>query len=148
MDGVGGWEGEGGHAGQGLRVGGGAADVPVLVGRVGADDEEVGGAGELAVADAGGEKEDVAGAEGELAAGRWASLLSGLGAVWGAAEDEAGLASGEAQDLMRGGVVVVVGVDAVAPLGRPAVGGEEGLHAGGGVACGGDGGAVEQDGEA
>ena len=49
---------------------------------------------------------------------------------------------------MRGGVEVVEGVDAVSPLGRPAVGGEEGLHAGGGVARGGDGGAVEQDREA
>ena len=86
MDGIGGWEGEGGHAGLGGGVWSGAADVPVLVGWVGADDEEVGGAGELTVAGAGGEEEDVAGVDGELAAGRWAIL-------W-AAEDEAGLAAG------------------------------------------------------
>lgn len=140
VDGIGGWEGKGGHAGLGGEVGGGAADVPVLAGWIGADNEEVGGAGELAVAGAGGKKEDVAGAEGELAAGRQTFP--------GAAEDEAGFAAGKAEDFVGGGVEVVKGVDAVSPLRRPAIGGEEGLHAGGGVACGWHGGAVEQDGQA
>ena len=43
-------------------------------------------------------------------------------------EDEISVAGGEAQDFVRGGVVVVEVVDAVAPLRGPAVGGEEMLH--------------------
>ena len=37
------------------------------------------------------------------------------------AQDQSGLTAGEAKDLMRRGVVVVEGVDAVSPLWRPAV---------------------------
>ncbi len=113
--GIGGRKADVAHALEDLRGGGGAADVPVLVGRVGSDDEEVVGGGEAAVASTGREDEDVAG-------------LDGDGFPSFAAEDEIGVAGSEAEDLVRGGVVVVEGVDAVAPLRRPAVGGEEALH--------------------
>ena len=59
-------------------------------------------------------------------------------------------AGGDAEDLVGGGVEVVKGVDAVAPLWGPAVRREGLLHGGGeGVGGGaGEGGAVEQNGEA
>lgn len=68
MDWVGCGKGDVLHLLERLGRGCGAADVPVLVGGVGADDEEVGGGGELAVAGSGGEGYDVSGAEGEVAA--------------------------------------------------------------------------------
>src|SRR6266481_3626364 len=83
--------------------------------RVGADDEEVGGGLDAAVAGARRESDDIAGVDGD----RLAAF---------SAEDEVGVAGGEAQDFVRGGVVVVEVVDAVAPLRGPAVGGEEALH--------------------
>ena len=116
--------------GLGGGVGGGAADVPGLVGWVGADDEEVGRGGEAAVAGAGGEDGDVAGADDDLAAGGLAGC--GVGVGW-AAEDEVRGAGGEAEDLVGGGVEVVEVVDAVAPLRGPAVLLEGALHDGGEV---------------
>jgi len=113
--------------GQGGGVGGGAADVPGFAGWVGADDEEVGRGGEAAVAGAGGEDGDVAGADDDLAAGGLVGC--GVGVGW-AAEDEVRGAGGEAEDLVGGGVVVVEVVDAVAPLRGPAVLLEGALHHG------------------
>jgi len=142
--GVGGGEGDAAHVLEGVGCGCGAADVPVLAGWVGADDEEVWGAAELAVAGAGGEGDDVAGVEGEVVAG----LFTPSATSW-AAEGDADFAGGYAEDLVGGGVEVVEGVDAVAPLRGPAVGGEGLFHGGGGLFCGGvgEGVAVEEDGE-
>ena len=103
------------HPLENFGSGGGAADVPVLDFRVGADDEEVGGGIDAAVYGAGGEYDDVACVDSD-----------GLAAL--SAEDEVGLAGGEAQDFVCGGVVMMEVVDAVAPLWRPAIGGEEALH--------------------
>jgi hypothetical protein len=55
---------------------------------------------------------------------------------------------GEAEDFVRGGVVVVEGIDAVAPLRRPAVAVEEGFAGRGGVAAGGEGAAIKKHGKA
>lgn len=56
------------------------------------------------------------------------------------------MAGCEAENLVGGGVVVVEGVDAVAPLRRPAVAFEDLLKVGCWIGVGGvDGGAIEQD---
>jgi len=103
------------HALKGFRRGGGAADVPVFVLRVGADDEEVVGGSDAAVAGSCREHNYVAGVNGD----RFAAF---------AAENQISVAGGEAQHLVRGGVIVMEIVDSVAPLRRPLVGGEEVLH--------------------
>lgn len=102
------------HALDGGGVGGGAEEVPLLAEGVGAADEEVRGGGDAAVSGAAGEDGDVAGADGDFTAAREF-----------AAEDELGFAGGEGEDLVRGGVVVMEGVDAVAPGGLPAVAADE-----------------------
>ena len=110
------------HALENFGSGGGAADIPVFVLWVGADDEEVCGGLDAAVASAGGEYEDIACVHGD----RFAAF---------SAEDEVGVAGGETQNFVRGGVVVVKVVYAVAPLRRPAVGGEESFHCVGEIVC-------------
>src|SRR5437879_10386199 len=123
-----------GACARGLRGWGGAADVPVFVLGVGADDQEVGGGLDAAVASAGGEYEDIAGVDGD-------------GFAPFSAEDEVGVAGGESQDFVRGGVVVVKVIDSVAPLWRPAVGSEEALHFVREITACWKGVAVEQDGQ-
>ena len=76
------------------------------------------------MARADGEGDHISGAEGEVAAAdSWADEWT--------SEEDVDFASGDAEDLMRGGVEVVEGVDAVPPLWGPAVGGEGMLHGGG-----------------
>lgn len=104
----------------------------MLVLGIGSDDEEVLRGGDAAVASSGGEDEDISGVDGD----RLASF---------AAEDEVGVAVGEAQYLVGGGVVVVEGVDPVAPLGRPSVGGEGALHLTGQVDVGFERASIEQN---
>ena len=94
---------------------GGAADVPMFVLGVSADYEKVVGGRDAAVTGAGGEHEYVA-------------CVYGDGFAAFSAEDEVGVARGKAKDFVRSGVVVVEGVDTVAPLRRPLVGGEEPFH--------------------
>lgn len=65
-----------------------------------------------------------------------------------AAEHEACVTGGEAEDFMGGGVVVMEIVDAVTPLGRPAVASEKLFEEGSRIGLGGvQDGAVEEDGE-
>lgn len=59
--------------------------------------------------------------------------MDGDGFAAFSAENELSVASGKAQNFVGGGVIVVEVVDAVAPLRRPSVGGEEVLHRGGKV---------------
>ena len=80
------------HALEGFGRGSGAADIPVFVLGVGADDEEVVRCSDAAVAGSGGKHKDVAGADGD----RFVAF---------AAEDEVSLASSEAKYLVRGGVI-------------------------------------------
>jgi hypothetical protein len=89
----------------------------VLVLRIGADDEEVVGGGDAAVSGAGGEDEDIAGVN-----------CDSLAAF--AAEDKIRVTGCEAEYLVCGRVVVVEGVDAVAPLRWPSVSREDALHVG------------------
>src|ERR1035437_93876 len=99
-----------------VRVGGCcAADVPVLAGWIGAYDQEIGAAAEVAVAGAGGEHYNIA------------CLYRKLMAVF-AAEDEAGVGGGGSQNFVCRGVVVMEVVNPIAPLRRPAVAGEGGLE--------------------
>jgi len=104
----------------------------VLVLGIGSDDEEVIRGGDAAVAGAGGENEDISG-------------LDGDGLATFAAEDEVGVTTGEAQDLVGGGMIVVEGVDPVAPLRRPSVGGKGALHVSGQVAVGFEHTSIEQN---
>jgi hypothetical protein len=131
---VGGGEADLAHALEDFGSGCGAADVPVFVGWVSADDEEVIGAFDATVAGAGGEYENIARLDGD----RFAAF---------AAEDEVGVAGAESQDFVRGGVVVVKVVDSVAPLWRPAVGSEEVFHFVREIIVCWKGVAVEQDGQ-
>ncbi len=138
-DGIGRGKGEVGHAVEGVGGGSGAADIPELAGGVGADDEEIGAGAEAAVTCASGESDDVSGAQGEIAT-----------AGSGAAERDVDLTGGDTEDLVGGGVEMMKGVDAVAPLRRPA-GGVEGAFHGGGeggwIGRWGEGAAIEEDGE-
>ena len=110
----------------------GAADVPVLVLGVCADDEEVVGGCDAAVAGSGGEHNDVA-------------CVNGHGLAAFTAQDEVGVTFSEAEHLVGGGVIVVEGVDAVAPLRRPSIGSEEPLHCCGAVVAWRYGAAVDED---
>src|SRR3984957_5227770 len=106
------------HALEDLRGGCGGADIPVFVLRVGADDQKVVRCGDAAVAGASWKDGDIARVDGD-------------GLATFSAENEVGMATGKAKDFVCGGVVVVEVVDAVAPLRRPSVSGEEPLHRGG-----------------
>ena len=77
------------HAVKGFGGGGAAADVPVFVFRVGADDEEVVGGGDSAVAGSSGEYKDIARLHSEMLA-----TLS--------AKDQVSMASGESENFMCG----------------------------------------------
>lgn len=122
------------HALENFGSGGGAADIPVFVRWVSADDEEVCGGLDAAVASPGGKYEDVACVHGDR-----------LAAI--SAEDEVGVAGREPQNFVRSGVIVMKVVYAVAPLRRPAVGGEESFHCFGEIVASWKGVAVEKDGE-
>ena len=89
-----------------------AAQVGALVRRIGADNEEVARRLAAEMAGAGRQQDDIPRRDGDLVAAR-------------AAEHETRTAGGEAQHLVRVGVIVVKGVDPVAPLGRPAVAPEQ-----------------------
>jgi hypothetical protein len=129
------WERAGGPWGLRDCVEGGAADIPLLIGRIDADDEKIGGGREAAVAGVGGEHGDVADVDGDFVA------------VF-ASEHQVRGARDEAEDLVRGRVVVVKVVDAVAPLRRQSVAGEDGLKGRSGIValalqCA----AIEEDGQ-
>jgi hypothetical protein len=64
-DWIGGWKLDAAHAIEDLCCGGGAADIPVLAGWIGADDEEIIRGRDAAVAGSGGKYEDVPGASGD-----------------------------------------------------------------------------------
>jgi hypothetical protein len=92
----------------------------VFVFGVGADDEEVVGGGDAAVAGASGKNEDIAGVNSDSLAAF-------------AAEDKIRVTGCEAEDFVGGRVVVMEGVDAIAPLRWPSVGREDSFHVGGEV---------------
>ena len=107
----------------------------MLIGRVGADNQEIVTGFKVAVTGSGGEDGYISGLDGDLA-----PVFS--------AKHQTGVAGREAEDFMGSGVIVVEIVDAVAPLRRPAVTLEDLLEDGCGIGiAGSDGGAVEQDGE-
>src|SRR5438445_7905286 len=85
-----------------MSIGLGAAEIGALAARIGTDDEEVGARRFALVRDPGRDHDDVAGAQ-----------LDGLPAL--AAEPDPGAARGDPEHFMRGAVVVVMRVDAVAP---------------------------------
>ena len=89
-----------------------AAQVGALVGRIGADDEKIARRLEAEMAGARRQQGDVPRRDRDLVAAR-------------AAEHETRAAGGEAQHLVHVGVIVVKGIDPVAPLGRPAVAPEQ-----------------------
>lgn len=120
------------HALEGFRSGSGAADVPMFVLGVGADDEEVVGSGDAAVAGPSRKDEDIAGVDGD----RFAAFST---------EDEVCVTLGEAKHLVRCGMVMVKIVDTVAPLRRPSIDGEEALHCGGKIVVCRHGVAVDQN---
>ena len=93
--------------------------------RIRTDDEKIRTALQPAVAGAGGQHNYVA------------SLHCDLVSI-GSAQHEAGVAGGESQYFMRGGVVMMKVVDAVAPLGRPAVSQEGFFECGGGIGAAGN----------
>ena len=95
-----------------------ATDVPGLMGWIRTNDEKIRTALQPAVSGTGGQYYDVACFYGEFVP------------IW-SAEHEAGVAGGESQHFVCSGVVMMKVVDAVAPLGRPAVP-QEGLFECGG----------------
>jgi hypothetical protein len=103
--------------------GGTAADVPGLLRRICADDEEVGRGLEPTMPCSGGEHNDVASSKGKLVATR-------------TSKNDARAAGCYSENLVGGRVVVVKVVDAVAPLGRPAVSKEGSLELRSGIGCG------------
>ena len=110
--GVRGRERHAGDAGDHLRGRRAAAQIGALVRRIGADDEKIARRLEAEMAGAGRQQGDVPRRDRDLVAAR-------------AAEHETRLSRGEAQHLVRVGVIVVKGIDAVAPLRRPAVAPEQ-----------------------
>ena len=80
----------------------------MLAARVGADHQEVGAGRFALVRDPGRDHHDIAGGKVDHRAAR-------------AAEPYPGIAAGYAEHLVRGAVIMVVGVDAVAPPTTPAV---------------------------
>src|SRR5258707_7604474 len=82
---------------------------------IGADDEQIGARAFLLVADPGGNDDDIARAHRDRLA-----LVS--------AEADARRAFGDAENLMRSAVIVMIRVDAVAPAAAPAAAREEGLE--------------------
>src|ERR1700730_15788631 len=85
---------------------------------ISADDEKIGARAFLLVADPGRNDDDIARAD-----------RDGLALI--AAEADACLAFGDAEDLMRSAVIVMIRVDAVAPAAAPAVAREERLECAG-----------------
>src|SRR5204863_4182931 len=90
----------------------GAAQVPAHPVRVGADDEQVTARARVAMPGARWQHEDIAALDREAAPA-------------GAAEDDRGAAGHDAEDLVRRGVKVVEGEDAVHPGAKPAVPGQQ-----------------------
>ncbi|QZO00883.1 hypothetical protein [Chenggangzhangella methanolivorans] len=101
----------------------GADHVVGLVGRIGADDEEVRAGVDPLVARSGGQDRDVARLQPQR--------LAGL-----AAESNLRPAMGDAKRLVAGRMVVVEGIDAVAPEAAPAIGREQRLDRRRAVAAG------------
>src|SRR5699024_1496239 len=114
--------------GPGAFAGIAAENVRPLAGRVGADNHEIGRLTEVAVGGAGRQEGDVAGGE-----------IDGL--AIGAAEPDGDAAAADAEDLVSGGVVMVVVEDAVPPGALPAMVAEGALD---GLDAAGDGVSPEQ----
>jgi hypothetical protein len=110
------------------------ADVPVLVLRVGADDQEVLGGRDAAMAGSSGQNKNIA----RMNRYRLAAFST---------EDQVSMARSEAKHLVRGGVVVMKVIDAIAPLRRPSVHGEEALHFRSEILTDGHDAAIEEDGQ-
>jgi hypothetical protein len=108
-------------------------NVPGLVWRVGANHEKVGTGFEPAVSGPGGQYSDVACIDFDFVAVR-------------SAKHEACCAAGKAEHLVSGGVIMVEGIDTVAPLRGPAGAPEDGLVCRRWiVACGIDDAAIEKN---
>src|SRR5438270_12367353 len=99
----------------------GAAQIGALAERVSADDQEVGARRFALVGDPGRDHDDIAGTQ-----------FDALPTL--ATKPDPGLAGGDAEHLMRGAVIVVMRVDAVAPGAGPAMLGEQPLAGRGAVA--------------
>ena len=101
-----------------------AANVPALARGISADHEKVVAGLDEAMSGSSRQKRHVACFDDKFAAVR-------------TAEHEARAPGGESQRLVRGRMVVMEAVDAVAPLRRPSVPPEEGFEQGGGIAIAG-----------
>ena len=97
--------------GHSLSHGGGrcpSADIPILVGRIGSDNEKVGCAVQTTMAGARRKDRNIPGSDIDFTTS-------------GSAQHESRRTGGKPEHLMRGRMIVMIGINAISPLRRPSV---------------------------